>query len=186
MTPFRYRDIRENGYFRASEIPFNFAYLDYALKRLRRIGRKVRALGPLCWFSHVDFLHVLLVSENWPEARSVMIGEKYFIGKLCWSSSSCRANLNHYVIWNIFNTYLHVIDSDTSWMFSWYVMLRMLLSILLLTRLVTSQNDHHVHFLPWWSSLILSLLKFYCYTSPIRDGIGRNSFFAPGARYTTL
>ena len=32
MTPFRYRDIRENGYFRASEIPFNFEYLDYALK----------------------------------------------------------------------------------------------------------------------------------------------------------
>ena len=36
MTPFRYRDIRENVYFRASEIPFNFEYLDYALKRRNR------------------------------------------------------------------------------------------------------------------------------------------------------
>lgn len=70
-----------------------FNVSEIVVMRLRRIGRKVRVLGLFCRSSHVDFLDGLSGSENWTEARSVMVGKKYFIGQLCWSSSACRARL---------------------------------------------------------------------------------------------
>ena len=64
MTPFRYRDIRENVYFRASEIPFNFEYLDYALKPFLDFICKLEGWKTKCknlhWAAPKKNVHVYL------------------------------------------------------------------------------------------------------------------------------